>query len=191
VVSSHPHFTNLTSEEKCEPEMKKKRQREIHVMEMETELLHLRLGPSSSQLRLESHTKNSRTEPRKSSNPSVFSINDLREYNTSPRLRPLIEDEKPRLPPIDRFLTLDTSDEDLENESESNVDVSRMLFIPLRGEHQISLSQTSTESESVKSVDEHSTFQLKRKTAVRQALGVITNRQRRDTSSQSHRIDEI
>jgi hypothetical protein len=180
--------------------MRKWRQREIHVMELETELLHLRLQPSASssdQLHLENNSKNRRTETKKIAIvPSIFSINDLREYNPQPRLRPLIQDEKSHLPNIDRFLTLDdsSSDDEMGNEREKNDEyVSRMLFIPLRGENQISLSQTSTESESqmesMKSGEVLiSTFELKRKRPMRQALGVITNRQRGESAS---RMEEI
>jgi hypothetical protein len=168
--------------------MKHKKQREIHAMEYETELLHyshysssLKLPPSSTSSFLSSH---SLLANKATSTAAIYSINDTREYVIHPRLLPLISDatESYPMPNKNRFLKIEESDEESINDSDQ--EVSRMLFIPLRGENQISLSQSSTETESIPEVFPLSSFEKKRKPpkkvcdalAPRKALGRLTNR---------------
>jgi hypothetical protein len=183
--------------------MKHKKQREIHPMELETERLHyshyrasLKLPPSSfstsSFLSSPSLLANAAT-----STAAIYSINDTREYVIHPRLLPLIDDEIYQMPEKSRFLNIEGSDEESIN-NESETEVSRMLFIPLRGEAAISLSQSS-ESESIEEVyPAVSSFEKKRKQpkkvlgaqTPRKALETLTNRPQKSDFSPRLRIEE-
>lgn len=165
-------------------------------MEYETELLHYshysfsrKLHPNSSTSSLLS--SHSLLTTKGASPAAIYSINDTREYVTHPRLLPLIssDHESYVMPNKNRFLNIEESDED-ESIHESEEEVSRMLFVPLKGENQISLSQSSTETESIPEKFPISSFEKKRKrpkqvhnaVAPRRALGVLTNRPQKQDS---------
>ena len=166
-------------------------------MEYETELLHYshysfsrKLPTSSTSSLLSSH---SLLTKKRASPAAIYSINDTRDYVIHPRLLPLIssDHESYVMPNKNRFLNIEESDED-ESIHESEEEVSRMLFIPLKGENQISLSQSSTETgESIPEKFPISSFEKKRKrpnqvhsaVAPRRALGVLTNRSQKQDSS--------
>lgn len=125
----------------------------------------------------------------------VYSINYFKNIEYHPRLNPLRNDDKPILPDLNRFLNIEDSDNEKEvTEEKENIDVyvPRMLFIPLKSENQISLSQSSSESESIKSNQSNQSYQsniihkskyaMKRK-RVRQPLSTLTNQQSLNTST--------
>ena len=149
---------------------------------------------------------------------NVFSINYFQSINYSPRLLPLKQEFRGILPNINRFLNINDSDEGEEGEEQEEVVVKkgikeekerkkvkkiekveevndvlrpRMLFIPLKSAKQISLSQSSSGTESNQSFHIQETtypitnltkYTRKRKLA-RQPLSTLTNQTSSTTSS--------